>query len=336
MSLFFPCHHFKPSRSTLGKTSTFAPTATKRELGRINLNRRKPRFALLLVLLSLFWAFPASAGPVILGGDDLTSHGSVVAGVNQQGWLYIQQAVNNILNPTTNITRPGNNGRIAALGSAASSATSGNAGAAIGSAAAVLGRSVDYYDGAAAINQFFADLASGAVNPAMLWLAGDGAANDLDSTEGAALTANASAIATFVNSGGGLMAHGSGVTAYGWLPVLIPGLTDAGGCTIAGATLTPAGQAAFPGLTASDISGGPCHSTFQGNLGPLQVLALDGASPGRNFIIGGGVGTTFLPPAPAGPAAPIPTLGEWGLITTSSVLAILGMLAFRKRNSMYR
>ena len=32
----------------------------------------------------------ADAGAVIMGGDDLTDHGSVSGGVNMQGWLYIQ------------------------------------------------------------------------------------------------------------------------------------------------------------------------------------------------------------------------------------------------------
>jgi len=44
----------------------------------------------------------------------------------------------------------------------------------------------------------------GSVNPEMLYLVGTGASNDLDTSEGAALTANAGAIAAFVASGGDL------------------------------------------------------------------------------------------------------------------------------------
>lgn len=317
-----------PSSRLPGNAAAFEQTVANSAFFSLRAIRVKLWPAISLMLFSLFWVLPACAGPVILGGDDLTDHGSVSGGVNQLGWLYIEKAVGNILNLPGNITRPGNNGRIAALGSTASSATSSDAGAAIGSAAAALGKSVDYYDGAAAINQFFTDLASGAVNPAMLWIAGTGASNDLDSTEGAALTANAAAIAAFVNSGGGLMAHGSGADAYGWLPVVIPGLTNVSGCSTTGATLTPAGQAAFPGLTVADITAGPCHSNFQGNLGSLQALALDGA--GLNFIIGGGAAAAL---GPAGPAAPIPTLGEWGILIMASLLGLLGMSAFRKGRS---
>lgn len=280
-----------------------------------------------LGLLGMFLSLPLSAGPVILGGDDLTDHGSGDGTTNFLGWLYIERAVGNILNTPGNITRPGNDGSIAALGSAAvvgcpPACTAGNAGGAIGSAAAALGRTVTYYEGAAAINQFFTDLAAGTVNPAMLWIAGTGAPNDLDAAEGAALTANAASIAAFGGSGGGLMAHGSGVDAYGWLSALLPGLVETNTCG-SNVTLTAAGQAAFPGLTNADVDAGPCHSTFSGNLGGLQVLATE--IGGLNVIIGGGAGTTI-----GGTIGPIPTLNQWGLLLLGVALAYLGATRLRR------
>lgn len=249
------------------------------------------------------FALGASAGPVILGGDDLTQHGSQTGGVNQDGWLYIEKAVGNIL---VSQTRPGTlTHDIVALGSLANPAfNAGNAGGAIGSAANVLGKTVAYFDGATAINQFFIDLAAGTVNPGMIWLAGTDATNDLDSSEGAALTANAAAIGAYGGSGGGIMAHGFGPAAYGWLSALLPGLVEVSGCTSTGATLTPAGQAAFPGLSNSDISAGPCHSHFTGDFGGLTTLAFDGI--GRSFIIGGGAGTVISCGQPGQPACPTP------------------------------
>lgn len=231
------------------------------------------------------------AGPVILGGDDLTDHGSRTAGgANLEGWLYIEKAVSNVL---SGVTRAGTiTTDIVALGSAANPAfTSGNAGGAIGSAANVLGKTVTFVDGVANINQFFADLANGTINPKMLWLAGTNAANDLTAAEGTELTANAAAINAFGASGGGIMSHGSGVTAYGWLSALLPGLVESNGCNSNGATLTAAGNAAFPGLTNNDVNSnaGPCHSAFSGNFGGLTTLALDGQN--RSYIIGGGAGT---------------------------------------------
>ena len=229
---------------------------------------------------------------MILGGDDLADHGFQVAGVNQQGWLYIEKAVSNVL---AGATRSGTiTTDIVALGAAANPTFTGsNVGGAIGSAANVLGKTVLYVDGAAAINQFFVDLASGLVNPEMLWFSGTGAANNLDASEGLALTANAAAINAFGVSGGGIMAHGSGPTAYGWLSALLPGLNEVGGCNSTGATLTAAGQAAFPGLSNSNIdaSAGPCHSSFTGNFGGLTTLAFDGNQ--RSYIIGGGAGTVI-------------------------------------------
>ena len=146
------------------------------------------------------------AGPVILGGDDLTDHGSRTAGgVNLAGWLYIEKAVSNVL---SGVTRAGTiiTTDIIALGSIANpNFNASNVGGAIGSVANVLGKTVTYIDGAAAINQFFIDLANGTINPNMLWFAGTGAVNNLNASEGAALTANAAAI----NSGSSAVFMGS-------------------------------------------------------------------------------------------------------------------------------
>ena len=278
----------------------------------------------------------AHAGPIILGGDDLTDHGFRIGGANFEGWLYIEKAVNNLL---TSETRAGSHGiDIAALGSAANlTFTSSNAGGAIGSAANVLSKSIGFFDGAAAITSFFAALAAGTVNPAMIWIAGTGAANDLGTAEGAALTANAAAINSFGASGGGIMAHGSGADAYGWLSALLPGLTNVGGCSSTGATLTAAGQAAFPGLSNSDIdaNAGPCHSNFQGNFGGLVTLGLDGN--GLSYIIGGGAATVIQcgqqgqPPCSTQVPTQVPEPGVLPLLA----LAFLGMLSAMRRRVNY-
>ena len=273
------------------------------------------------------------AGPVILGGDDLTDHGNrtggiTIAGQNNLGWLYIEKAVNNVLSSQTRAGALTYD--IVALGSADSTTTTGgDAGAAIHFAALELGKTVLYLDGAAAINGFFANLASGAVNASMLWFAGNGAGNDLDALEGAALTANATAINAFGASGGGIMAHGSGIDAYGWLSALLPGLTEVlGACNSTGATLTAAGQAAFPGLSNSNIdaNAGPCHSSFTGNFGGLTTLAFDGNQ--RSYIIGGGAGTVIQCGQAGQPACPtVPEPGTMPLL----MLAALGLAVPRLR-----
>ncbi len=249
----------------------------------------------------------AAGGPVILGGDDLTDHGSRSSGVNQQGWLYIEKALAN-LDPNVNRAGPFTTD-VAALGAADAGCSppaplncgGGNAGGAIGAAADAAGLSVTFFEGATAINSFFTDLASGTVNPRIIWIAGTGAVNDLDGAEGAAITSNAASINGFVGSGGGLMAHGSGSTAYGWLTALLPGLMEVFGCTSSGATLTPEGIAAFPGLSNSDIdsNAGPCHSHFEGDFGGLEVLALDGSVVSQPLP---GTGVTIAETEPNGTA----------------------------------
>lgn len=242
---------------------------TRRQLGR------------LLVLSAAFvalmtWTGSAQAalgGPVIIGGDDLTSHGSVdtSTGDLSRGWLYMQRALENI---SPKVVRA-NDGSVAALGSAPSTATSGDAGAAIGRAAAKAGLTVTYYEGADAINAFFSSLTATppGTSPRIIWIAGDDAGNDLDSSEAAALTANATKIADFVNSGGGLMSHG---VEYGWLFALLPGLSTVDSGSSGDLYLTPEGLAAFPGVTNADVNAGPWHNYFQGDSGGLQVLVRSG------------------------------------------------------------
>ena len=199
-------------------------------------------------------------GPVILGGDDLTDHGSYSGGTVRNGWFYIQVALQNL---KPKVTRA-HDGTVAVLGASSSTAASANAGAAYYYAAPLAGLTPRFYDGVVAIENFLEGLENGTHKPAILVISGTGAANDVDSLEANALSGSALAIANFVNSGGGLLAHGYGSGAYGWLSTLIPGLRESttAGCDSTTLSLTSAGQAAFPGLTNTHIRAGPCHSSF--------------------------------------------------------------------------
>ncbi len=249
-------------------------------------------------------------GPVILGGDDLTDHGSYDGGTqtNQVGWLYIEKAIANI---KPQVARPGANGSIAALGSADPSfdpanSYSGDAGASIASAGVKNSMPVNYFPDDAAINGFFDALRAGTAKPSIIWIAGDGASNDLGSNGGAAaLTSNAATIGDFVNSGGGLMSHG---TEYGWLGGVLPGVSMGCGGNSDDLVLTPEGQAAFPGLTDPDVNSGPWHGCFEGDIGGLGVLVestqiKDTANRNARVIIGGAAvtlpGSLTLTPASA-------------------------------------
>lgn len=247
---------------------------------------RLVKLAMLACLVFAFAAPSASAqgggtvgGPVILGGDDMTDHGSFNGTDNVNGWLYVQRAIENVSAKVQRL----NDSSIAALGSADSTDTSGDAGGAVHHAAAAAGLPVSYHNGGPAIQQFFDNLAAGSTSPRIIWIAGSGAGNDLDEcsgdidpgvpSEGQALIDNASRINDFVNSGGGLIAHG---TCYAWLQALIPGIETVdepcdGDCE--DLYLTAAGMSAFPGLTEEDINAGPWHNMFEGDFGGLDVLA---------------------------------------------------------------
>jgi Ca2+-binding RTX toxin-like protein len=265
-----------------------------------------------ICVCSLAWASAAAAGPVILGGDDLTAHGSQDgSGNNQQGWLYMEKAIGNM---KPNVTRPNDNS-IAALGSAPAPPTSsGNAGAAIGAAADKNGMTVQYFNSAAEINTAFAGIADGSYQPAIVWVAGDDASNDLGDTgcegagtEGQAITDNAGTLNTFVSEGGGLMSHG---TCYPWLTALLPTVTTVDGGGSGDLFLTPEGQAAFPGLSDADINAGPWHNHFEGDFGGLQVLArsnaVDDSAGNDAAVILGGSAVDIVPPPPPPPPPPVP------------------------------
>jgi len=249
----------------------------------------------------LFGVLPAYAGPVIIGGDDLTDHGSSAGpfnaahggceGTNFAGWLYIQNGIENLLRDET---RPGTHTfDIFAIGSEKSLSVTcgGNAGVAIASAAFANSATVRFCEGSAGIDACFADLATD--NPRVLWIAGTGASNDISGSEGGTINSHAQDISDFVASGGGLMAHGSGSAAFGWISTLLPGFLFGGSCSNSAAVLTPAGIAAFPLITNANIRSGPCHDSFSGNFGGLEVFAFD--TLGRPFIMGlkGGEGGTI-------------------------------------------
>jgi uncharacterized repeat protein (TIGR01451 family) len=265
--------------------------------------RRFTFAAVLIACVMAVMATSASAqvgGPVILGGDDLTSHGSVDAtGASQDGWLYMERAVGNI---KAKVGRA-NDGSIAAFGSADTGPVlpfdGGDAGKGIRNAADKNGMTVRYFDSVAEINTGFADINSGAYQPAIIWIAGDDASNDIEQcedqdpanqTDGEAITANANVINNFVNSGGGLFSHG---VCYTWLSALLPGLTTDEGGGSDDLYRTPEGLRDFPDVSDDDFNAGPWHNHFEGNFGGLDVLVRsnqvdDSSGNDAAVVLGGG------------------------------------------------
>ena len=251
-----------------------------------------------LIVVLAVWAPAAGAvgGPVILGGDDLTDHGSTdSSGVSQDGWLYMERAVGNI---KSQVGRANDNS-IAAFGSEDEGPVvhpdGGNAGQGIRNAADKAGMTVVYFESPTEIANGFAAIANGSYNPAIIWVAGTGASNNLNDcegpgTDGQTITDNAGVINGFVNSGGGLFAHG---TCYAWLSALLPGLTTVDGGSSGDLYRTPAGLTAFPNVTDENFNAGPWHNHFEGDFGGLDVLVRsnqvdDAAGNDAAVVIGGG------------------------------------------------
>ena len=257
------------------------------------------------------------AGPVVIGGDDLNDHGSWNGSANIEGWLYIQNALASLI---PQVTLSGNDGTIVVLGSDFSGG--GGCDAVVFPAQALVpSRTVTCIEGDAAITAYLSGVAGGTNRPAVIVYPGSGVGNGIDSAEETAWAAGATTISNYVAAGGGLLAHEG---EYTWLTALLPGIVvSPGNCTASpGATLTAAGSTAFPTLTDADINAGPCHASFSGDFGGLQILANDGNVPPLPFILGGGSGTTF-----EGTPMSIPALNPW---TLGLLAAFLGLMALRR------
>jgi uncharacterized repeat protein (TIGR01451 family) len=257
-----------------------------------------------LTLAAAGTASAALNGPVILGGDNFPEHGGF-SGAPTGGWIAMERSLAWVAPRVGRF----NDGSVAAIGAQGPSlAITDDAGAAIGRAAGANGMTVRYVEGPAAIAAFFAQIRSGDAIPRVIWIAGNQSANAVDSLEEDAINANRDAIAGFVATGGGLIAHGDenlyGTPASpGWLAALVPGL-EAYSPGAFGLALTPAGAAALPGLTDPDINAGPWRNAFRGDLGGLQVLAQattqfedPGDTVPKKVLLGGGTAHTATLPA---------------------------------------
>lgn len=244
----------------------------------------------------------AHAGPVIIDGTDANDHGFASGGANLTGWLYMQRVLENLAsNVNASVAKV-----VVDVGTSTGQARDAIDSAFLLSVLPNLGWSLVHVDGAAAITTYLSTLSTATTGILYIPTAGN-ATGDLDTTELAAVNANAAKINTYVGgagtpaTGGGLFSMGeTGTGAYGWLTTLIPGIafTDAGGGGIAtDVNLTAAGTLAFPGLASPVTTGAvaPWHGYFSGSLGGLSVLGIanDNAGVSRNVILGGGAGTVI-------------------------------------------
>jgi len=225
------------------------------------------------------------AGPFILAGTDADDHGSVSGGVNQDGWFFMQRALENLAPNVTN-----GNKQLVILGSnvgtkaelAALSAFN------LSSLKLVNGWTVTTVNDAA-LNTF---LDGGLVGAGIVIMdSGSNVSGGATATERGYFTTHAAKINSFLGAGGGLFSQANG---YAWVQALVPGLTVTGLQTT-GLALTADGNAAFPGLTNADLSAGPWHNYFT-NTGNLPILATSSTLSTPRAVILGAVGGSITNP----------------------------------------
>lgn len=259
----------------------------------------------------------AHAGPFILSGTDADDHGSATATANEEGWLFMQKALESLAGASALTTT---NKVVLSLGSDAGSQAETAAASAFGfSSLAASGWTYQNIPDLTTLNASTFATALGGAGIIMLDSGGN-VAGGLDNNEEAFLTSNAGLIDSFVGGGGGLFSQAGD---YGWLSALVPTLSVSFS-QFSGLALTSAGNTAFPALTNADLSSGPYHANFT-NVGAIPVLAMGtGNQSGLNVIIGAAGGSITVP------TNPVPEPSTYALMALG--LAGVGVMVRRRKS----
>jgi hypothetical protein len=228
----------------------------------------------------------------ILSGTDSDDHGSVSSNVNQDGWLFMQKALENLATTTTN-----GNTVVTVLGSTSSALSAATSAFNESSLAGGGGFTLQVIT-TADLADFFSNsgaFASTGVAASGILMMDSGSTNVGGGVDGSAFVPYATTIDTFLDTGGSLLSQANG---YDWVSALvaITVVDVGGGGTGTALSLTAAGNAAFPGLTDGDLSTGPWHNHFTVTAG-LPVLATE-AGNGYNVILGSSGGGVTNPNPP--------------------------------------
>ena len=295
--------------------------------------------ALLAGLAVAIGAGIAQAGPIIIAGTDADDHGLVSGGVNLTGWLFMQKAFENLGGAVSNTNKT-----VVCLGCNAGGAGSAFTSAFGLSSLAGSGWTSIALTSVSDITNFFNGTGTTNLSNAGIIYMPTTAANvggGITDAQLAPVNTNGTAINTFVAGGGGLFTQEQGTSSigYGWLTALLPGLNfHTSGIADSGSlSLTAAGNAAFPGLTNTDVSNAtPWHVWFDGSLGGLSTLVTGpvfgaaGAQLPGSVIIGGGAGTVIVCGGPNGPPCPTPEPASLPLLALGGAALLASRM--RKRN----
>ncbi len=271
-------------------------------------------------ITSVAKASGTGGGPIVLDGMDPICHAAYDENTDQ----YIAKVVKSVYDQSS---MPGNNGKIAILGTGATPGGCGGNWTTLlttkfltqfGTLASGLQPQVEFINSTTDLNTFFS---SGITStpPKMLWIPDDWSRS---SAVNSIFTTNAEKIADFVNSGGGLF---SSYNPYGWLTALLPSAVfNDGGCN-GGPDATADGIADF-GLS-NTIVAACWHGFFTGNVGTLKTLVdypyPSPSSPRVAVSIGGG--SVSLPSSFTLAITPVsPNAGE-DLTITATAQTISGI-----------
>jgi len=296
-------------------------SAGQRALNRKELQMKIQRFlfALATSVFAASAAVPVVAGPIIIAGTDADDHGFASGGVNETGWFFMQRAFENLAPAVSN----GNKVAVC-IGCNGSQAQSAFDSAVALSSLVGSGWSTANLTSLADISGFFDGTGSrNTGNSGILYMptVSSNVGGGINDSQLGIVNGFGSVINNFIIAGGGLFTQeqaNSGI-GYGWLTSLLPGISvngDNNGSPFnaSSLTLTPAGTAAFPGLTDSIISAAtPWHAYFTGNFGSLTTLVtgpIANNAPG-SVVLGGGAGGAIICGTPGAPACPVdPTVPE--------------------------
>ncbi|MGK2897994.1 MAG: PEP-CTERM sorting domain-containing protein [Burkholderiaceae bacterium] len=256
----------------------------------------------------------AHAGPYILAGTDADDHGSVNSSGNQDGWFFMQRALENLASAAS-LTNT--NKTVISLGSSTGEALNAATSAFNRSSLPGSGWTFVSVPNLESLPGTFADTIGG--GSILMLDSGGNVSGGLTDAEETVLTLNAGTINSFVGGGGGLFSQAN---SYGWLSALVPGLS-VNFNQQTGLALTAAGSSAFPNLTNQDLSAGPYHANFL-NVGAIPVLATGiNNFAGRDVIIGAAGGSITNPD----PVGAIPEPSTYVLMA----LGLAGMAGFARR-----
>lgn len=254
-----------------------------------------------------------NAGPFIFAGTDSDDHGGASATANQDGWLFMQKALENLAPEVAN-----GNKVVTILGSTSSALSAATSAFNFSNLAGAGGWTLQTVT-TANFATFFG--AGGGLANAGILMMDSGDSNVSGGVDGSAFTSYATAINNFLGAGGGLFSQANG---YQWVQSLVPTLTVTEQQNDTALTLTPSGNSAFPGLTNTDLSAGPWHNYFT-NVGDIPVLATasDFSGTTRNLIIGSVEGTVTNPCPTPQSCTPVPE--PTSLMLLGAALATIGI-----------